>query len=401
MSQRTLYLRLADEDESVEWLMLAADGGRRTGRCALVELQNEFHGARLAVLVPSTAITFAKAALPPVKRAQLRQAALYALEDQLIDDPADLHAALGERDSDGSIPVAVVSRTRMDHWLEQLAQHHWHPELLVADLLMLPLAAGEWSVLWEDDGVRVRTGVMSGFSFDTEHWPLLWPRLLAEAGEQLPQRIQVFDARSSATFPLPIDNLLPGSEVVVVPHAAGMQWVSTTDTTMAPLNLLQGDFSRREQWGRRLRPWRPAAALLFVWLMIQGGMALIDLHALRHQDRELDEQMVALYRSSFPDARKVVDARQQMEQKLLALKNGDGGFMKLALAAAPALQNSLVKGMRYQDGALDIDVSMADMTALDALRAALVSKGLQVEISNAAQQDGKVESRLTVRGGGA
>ncbi len=90
-----------------------------------------------------------------------------------------------------------------------------------------------------------------------------------------------------------------------------------------------------------------------------------------------------------------------MEQKLAALKSGDSGFMKLAVAAAPALRNAMVKGMRYQEGALEIDLSLPNMAALDAVRAALAAKGLQVDIGNATQQDGKVESRLTLRGGGA
>jgi general secretion pathway protein L len=111
--------------------------------------------------------------------------------------------------------------------------------------------------------------------------------------------------------------------------------------------------------------------------------------------------MEALYRSSFPDARKVVDPRLQMEQKLAALKSGDSGFMKLAVIAAPTLRNTMVKGMRYQEGALEIDLSLPDMAALDSVRAALEAKELQVDIGNTAQQDGKVVSRLTVRGGGA
>ena len=57
--------------------------------------------------------------------------------------------------------------------------------------------------------------------------------------------------------------------------------------------------------------------------------------------------------------------------------------------------------MRYQEGALDIDLSLPDMAALDVVRSALTTRGLQLEIGNAAQQDGKVESRLTLRGGGA
>lgn len=399
MSQRTLYLRLTDTAGPVEWLLLAGDGSRRLGCDELAQLPAETLGARLVVLLPITAVTLASATLPPVKRAQQRQAALFALEDQLIDDIGELHAALGERAADGTLPIAVVSRARLDAWLAPLAQHHLRPDVVTVDALLLPLAEGEWPVLWEDDGVCVRSGTMHSVGFAPEQWPLLWPRLLEEAGEQQPQRLRVFDARTVADEPLPLEEALPGGEVSVVANAGGLQWIGTTAT--APLNLLQGDYSRREQWGRMLRPWRAAAVLLLLWLVIQGGMALFELRTLRQQEAQLDAQMEELYRKSFPEARKVVDARLQMEQKLAALKSGDSGFMKLAVGVAPALRDRLVKGLRYQDGALDIDLALPDMAALDSVRAALTAKGLQVEIGNAAQQDGKVESRVTVRGGGA
>lgn len=400
MSQRTLYLRLGMADDMVEWRLISADGSQRMGHGALTELPDEVQGAHLVGMVPATDVTLASVTLPPVKRGQQRQAALFALEDQLIDDLDELHVAQGERASDGTLPVAVVRRARLEGWLETLSQHHLRPEQLRVDLLLLPWAEGEWSVLWEDAGVSVRTGTARGIGFEPEQWPLLWPRLLQEAGAHLPQRLRVYDARTNATDPLPLDAALPNGEVVVVPNAAGLQWLATGDTTAAALNLLQGDYSRREQWGRLLRPWRPAAALLLLWLVLQGGMALFDLHTLRQQELQLDTQMEELYRKSFPAARKVVDPRLQMEQKLAALKSGDSGFMKLAVAAAPALRTTLVKGMRYQEGALDIDLSLPDMAALDGVRTALTAKGLQVEIGNTAQQDGKVESRLSLRGGG-
>lgn len=401
MSQRTLFIRLADDDAAVEWLLTGADAVRRTGVGELADVVGEAQGARLVVLLPATDVTLAKVTLPPVKRAQQRQAALFALEEQLIDDIGELHAAVGERSADGTLPVAVVSRARLDGWLARLTQLHLRPEALVSELLLVPLGTGEWSVLWEERGVRVRTGALSGIGFEAEQWPLLWPRLLAEAGEQRPQRLRLFDGRRDASVPLPLDDALPGGEVVIEAGRSGMRWLTGTESSVTTLNLLQGDYSRREQWGRRLRPWRPAAALLLLWLALQGGMAAFDMRALGRQELALDAQMEALYRQSFPEARKVVQPRTQMEQNLVALKSGGGGFMKLAVAAAPALRNALVKGMRYQDGALDIDLSLPDMAALDALRAALEAQGLGVEIGNAAQQDGRVESRLTLRGGGA
>lgn len=407
MSPRTLYLRLHDgalaSDSAVEWLSFAADGTRRAGHSPLGELAGVAHGARLVVLVPATAVTMAAVTLPPVKRAQQRQAALFALEDQLIDEPDGLHAALGERTAAGKVPLLVVSRARLAAWLDSLAGHHLRPERVVVDVLALPLGEGAWSLLWEDDGVLVRTGPHSGYHIAAAQWPLLWPRLLAEAGELPPQRLRLFDGRSAPQEALAGDELLPGGGVEYVANSSGLQWLVGEQTCASAINLLQGPFSRREQWGVRLRPWRPAAALLLLWLVIQGGMALFDLRALRGEEARLDQQMEALYRTTFPDARKVVDPALQMKQRLVALKSGDSGFMRLAALAAPALQGAgaQVKGMRYQEGALDVDVAIADTAALDGLRATLVGKGLQVEISNAASQEGRVESRLTLRGGGA
>lgn len=402
MSQRTFYLRLPGSGNHVEWLSYASDGALRSGSTTLDEVAAEIGGAPLVVVVPITAVSVAQVTLPPVKRAQQRQSALYALEDQLIDDVEELHAALGERDSNGQLPLIIARRGRIVEWLELLAIHHLRPQQLLVDALLLPCHDGEWSLLWEDDGIRLRSGPHRAFGFEHGAWHELWPRLLSAAGEYPPKRLQLFDGRTHQEEPLPVAELLPAMEVAYQPNKGGLRWIAP-DAASSAINLLQERFSRREQWGQLLRPWRPAAVLLLLWLTLQISIALLDLRSQHQEEARLDQQMEQLYRATFPEARKVVDARLQMEQRLSALKGSSGGFIKLVSSAAPALKsaNARLKQMRYQNGALDIELSLADMASLDALRSALVASGLQVEIGNTATQEGRLESHLTLHGGGA
>lgn len=402
MTQRTFYMRLPESGSSVEWKAQSSSGETTSGRMALEEVSGQIGGATLVVVVPVTAVTASRVSLPPLRRSQQRQAALYALEDQLIDDVEELHAALGERNANGELPVIVVSRARIAGWLEQLALYHLRPQQLLVDALLLPYHAGEWSLLWEDDGIRLRIGQHEVFGFEHGGWQELWPRLITAAGEERPTRVKLFDGRTEPQQELPVAELLPNVEVIYLPRMAGMRWLAQAGRD-TPINLLQERFSRREQWGQYLRPWRAAAALLLLWMVLQSTLSFIEMRTLHNEENQLDEQMEAIYRATFPDARKVVDPRLQMEQRLAALKGNSGGFIKLVASAAPALKkaNAQLKQIRYQEGRLDIELSLADMASLDSLRAELVANTLHVEISNTTNQDGRLYGHLILHGGGA
>jgi len=169
---------------------------------------------------------------------------------------------------------------------------------------------------------------------------------------------------------------------------------------------LQGPYSRREQLGKLWRPWRPAAALLAIWVVLQFGVKIYQHHELQLQDDRLREEISRIYLQTFPEAKRVVDARLQMQQHLTELRGGTGnvdGFLKiLAEVSAPTadLGGVEIDRLSYKDGELNIALMISDLQRLEKLKDRLSSDThMSVEIQSATARNNRVEARLKIKGG--
>lgn len=395
----TIYIRL--EEHETSWLVQGVDGFGREQCGSLEEAARASTGLRTVVLVPTTHVLLTHTDLPLQNRHKLRLAVPYAIEDQLSEDVENLHFALGTRQENG-VPVAVVARARMQAWLDELGAAGLHPFAMVPDVLALPYAPTEWSLLLSREGALLRNGRARGHVLPKEELDLLLEIALEQAGDARPSLLRVFDACGDGSHervvriaerhevPVTVEEC-PGGELDVLARQLALPF---------PLDLLQGEFSRREQLGKLWRPWRGAAVLCVIALALQAGMATWDYMRLDREVQALSQRIETVYRQTFPDARNVVDPRKQMQDRLAALRNGRGdSFTTLLAGAAPVVKaaGAEVNGLRYKDGVLDMDLNLADLQRLDKLKQDLLGKGLGVDIQTANSRAGKVEARLQIR----
>jgi general secretion pathway protein L len=176
------------------------------------------------------------------------------------------------------------------------------------------------------------------------------------------------------------------------------------------IDLLQGAYSRREEWGRMLRPWKATAALFVTAVLVSLVSAGLNYYRLSDRQAKLSAEIEAVYRSAFPGSRRVVDPRAQMEQQLTQLRRGSGGgntdFLPLLAETAKILratQGVNVRGASYRDGRLDLDLQADSLQILDGLKQALSGGGqMQAEIQSATTDaEQKVNSRIRVQGVGS
>jgi len=401
--RETLYIHLGTPAPAgtVEWTR-AADGAEEyVADCSpLEEVAGQCTGCRVVVLVPGEDVTLARATVPARNRQRVLAALPYVLEERLISDVETLHFAPGMRDTGGTLCAAVVERERMDQWLGLLRAAGIEPDTLVPDTLALPFEAGSWTVLDKGDISLVRTAAQGGFTLDSANFALLLPLSVEEAGEQRPERIVLYDDAHKLNPEFP-----PESGVHV-------EWRAITGRKLALLarhyneqaaiNLLQGDYSRREQLGRLWRPWIPAALLLAVLLLVNAGMAVGDYVSLSRENAALENEIQALYLDAFPEARRVVNPRAQMEVGLAALRGvggaGGGGFLDLMRDAAGPLSqagNLILQRVNYHDNKLDIALVISDLQALDRLKQQLIEQaGMAVDIQSASALNDRIEARL-------
>ena len=408
---------------ALSWLAMD-DAGEPQGTVAHGRMQEALMlapGRQVIVLTPASDVLLARAAVPNVGRQRLAQAIPYALEDQLGSEVEDLHFALG-RQADQAISVAVVARGKMDAWLEYVRDAGFQPDLLVPAVLALPYEEGTWTVLRDAGGAFCRSGVQAGFAADHDNLETLLSLAIAEAGDaaDVQGRTNVAGGRTPGATRARLHILdTPGAPALHTetwPQILGVavsHEVSPEDALVVlarnyhediAINLLQGDYSRREQLEKLWRPWKPAAALLAVWLIVYSGMTVTEVISLSRQAPKLQKQIEQVYLQTFPDASKVVNPKVQMQRRLDALLgnrgSGDGFLELLAQAGGPLKDtpNLELRTITFKEGQLNLDLRIQDLQVLDQLKQRLAAQSkMEVEIQSASSRENKVESRLQLR----
>lgn len=401
--RETLLIRLAEAtDEAVEFAVVDAAGRLLTQvqRGAADSLAAQAAGRRTVLLVPGTDVSLFRVAVPTDNRQRMRRAVPYALEEQLADDVETLHFAVGSRGSDGRVDVVVVARERMDQWQAWCEAAGLEPAVWYAETQLLAPADDAWIGLDDAAGDRLllRGPDGSAYAIDRDSWPGFGARLEA------PAQLRLLATGNGAGELPAVDGLTREAGAWAqhpLEHLAGGLGRSEL------INLCQGDYSRQQQIGRLLRPWRAAAGLLAAALLLALVGQGLKLQRLEAREAELAAQIEQLYRDTFPRAQRVVNARHQMEQQLLALRRAQGrdsldflGLLARSGEVFQAAEDVQLQGVSYRDGQLDVQLTASDLQSLDRLKQQLAAGGrLKVEIQSAtAGGERRVEGRLRIAG---
>lgn len=402
--RETLLIRLTGTPDAVQESVCLDDTGKAIAgshRDTLAEAALQTAGRRVWVLVPSDALLLARATVPTSSSQRARKAVPFALEDQVAEDIDGLHFALAARDAEGRWPVAVVARTDMDGWLARLNAAGIVPDRMLPEALALPFAEGSAnsaSLLLEAEAVLLRDQAWSAQVLTPDMLPAVQGLLLQRSAAELELRVWTCGG-VSPEWPEQVQVKLEACK-------AGVLNVFVAGLAQAgDLDLLQGPYSRTEQYGRLWRPWRAAAALLLVGIVISALQLGLRYRELETESAALAAQTEAVYKQAFPDGR-IVNPRAQMEQQLKALRQQGGddvNFLALiaqlggVLAATPDLE---LTSANFRDGYLDVDLTAGNVQVLDQLKQQINAKGgLKVEIQSATTgADQKVQGRLRIQG---
>jgi hypothetical protein len=206
-------------------------------------------GRRVALLVPAGEVSFFQATLPAGNEARLLQLAPFALEDQLSQDVDALHFAVGARDpASGTVPVAVMERARLEHYLARAAQLQIIPHAVFAESDLAPLLPGHVTMLVSADQLLLRDDAARPLVLPAAD-PLLALEMLPGTGSNLAQaNLTVFvgpgDWQKHAHLIEPLRERV-GSFKVQLNNGGVMAQLAQGLAHGAPLNLLQGALKPR------------------------------------------------------------------------------------------------------------------------------------------------------------
>ena len=401
--RNTLLIRTGQGDDgNCEWLPLD-DAGQPVGRVRsgdLTAAAAEANGLRVVVLVPGIDCLLTQATIPGRNRQKLLRAVPFALEEQLIEDVENSHFSLGPALPGGRYPVVVIATRRIDAILDACRSAGLDVYQLVPDLLAVPCTGDAVCVVIDGDLALVRTGPYSGFVVETENLGMLLAA--QEQPEDSPARPVAIQIPAGAVLP-DLGEAAATAEISRYEGSALMLFSQGMGGGI--IDLLQGVYSRNQEWGKLWRPWRATAALLLAGVLLSNIVTGVDYFRLRNEREDLNARMQSVFLESFPGTRRVVDPRVQMQQQLEQLQRraGSGGrFLTLLARSADVLRTAKdieIAGASYRAGRLDVDLTAANLQVLDQLKQALSAHGLVVEIQSAAADAGqRVKSRLRIQG---
>lgn len=350
----------------------------------------------IVVLVPAEEVLLTTATLPKMNRSRLRQALPYALEEQLVEDVDHLHFAAGEYVGENILPVAVVSREKMQTWLALLQSWQIKPDVMIPLMLAVPVTEETWSVMLSDVAL-VRTGKASGFMCDKINLANLLSLALKGAISS-PREIIIFqDDNESMPLSLPL---------VVREHRASkveMRDMLTRGAAETPfINLLQLAYQvKKSRLPKMSQVLKAAMVLTAAWAVLLIFYPVVSLLILQSRVNSVESQMKIIYQRQFPQSDSMIAPRLRLEEKLQARQNGAGDnrlFLLLSNVGKGMneTQGIQLKRIDYANDLLTVELSAPTPGDFSRFTDSLTRQGLSVKQQNANLSGARVNATLQI-----
>lgn len=401
----TLFLHLnAERRDEAEWLHLddsIAMASVRHGPLSLAA--NDAKGARVIVLLPGADVTLTEATVPTRNTQRIATALPYLLEEKFASDVEDLHFAFSKPTPDNTVSVAVIASDRLDDWLQRLLEVGIRPAVMVPDICAMPDSEDTWSIVDGADSVLLRMGLNNGLASDRAGAVDTLRLSLALMAETPPAHIVYYRSIDDEADALDFGDLAPEVDVETL-EGHRLNLLAKHYQANSTINLLQGDYSRREQLSKRWRPWRATAVIAAICLVLYAALKSFDYVDLKHKQDQLTAQVDAVYKRIFPQATGGANKErvQSLLKKLGNTKASSDGFLELLSKVADDLKATKeleITRIAYSNNALNLALTLGDLQSLDDLKTRLTKDdSLSIEIQSASSRNDKVEARLQIKG---
>jgi general secretion pathway protein L len=349
--------------------------------------------APLIGVVPGEDVVIHRVSVPGRNRAKVAAAVPYALEETLAEDVEKLHFAILDWKPGQDAVVGVTAKEKMRTWLDSAAALGAELDILIPDYLLLPLhPQASITVVKKAPGTLVvKESELEGVVLDDGTLPIWWRSLndpdcaIAAADSALAQTLISMGAAQVSEWNI-------GNNFT--------EWLKH-DGKLPPVNLLQGSYPPARQQKNKGSLW-PAVALLVLAATVKVGSDAIEYYLLNKEHRQLQERIVGVFRTTFPEVKRVVNPRVQMERRAAQLSAGNvgqGDFTYLLGAASAVLRKQGVKlnDLAFRDNALYVTCNLNDFSALDKLKQAFETEHLvDVELESSSARGKDVKARFKI-----
>ncbi len=415
-----VVIRVAsDRGQEAEWIVVDDNGTRRSPPAAgtLAEAAASVRNRPVIVLLPATEILTTTVDLPVRGGARLNAALPYALEEQVAADVDDMHFAAGDKHDSGIRPVAAVARATMDEWLEQLEAAGIQPWKLIPENYGVARVPGTMSVLVDGSRVMFNDGEDVEFVLEgaTPSDALVAAGQLSDrSDDDVPEQsghlvvwCSAEDEERLSHDWIALRHELNSVDINLLPDGA-LARLAVTVASGQGVNLLQGRYGPKADYGSWLRPWR-AAAILLVGLGLVGFAAKgVDYYRLTQEQAELKTQFTQVLRQIRP-----VDNREVLDPVgiVTSLKRGLGAttapqvFLPSLRELSSAIaqnSNASIEAISYRAGVIDVRLSSPDVETVGNIQKAISASGaFNASIQSTDKVADQINSRIQIREAGS
>ncbi len=326
------------------------------------------------VLVPSESVLLASAALPEkVSRSMAKQAAPFAVEELLSEDPGELHFAYPAKAPFGNLmPMAICHPDSLKAWQEIYPDAHQ----MIPDILALPLEEDHWTLFLEPERFLLRLDDFSGFAGELENLDFL---LTATATAQgWPRGIRILGAIER--WPEPE---LPCPSTSQVGDFDDFAAVDPNRN----INLLQGPFQPRHQGQNDIKSWWPVALMACLLWLASSLHSKLEVSRLEALSEQAQTDIRQAYTDIMPKGSRYVEgrARARVEQYLIQQQGSSSAssllFQLNQVAGLMGRQGEhQFQQLSYRDQQLEFQLRTKDMRFPEQLVNQLNQKGLKAQL---------------------
>jgi len=417
----TLYIRLGSHNQdTIHWLIWAnakqeiIASGTLDNASQLTELAEKSQQRQVVSFVPGCDVAIKSLKVPGNSTKAIRLAAPYMLEDDLAQEVESLffaYSAIKSNEQDDNCFIAAVTREQLELWQSWLNAADIKCKVMIPDVLAMPITDAKCSVVVLAEQVLLRQSQWQGLVIDVNTWPLVAAKLF-QTNEDAEQEVQQIDSFSP----------LPNSDDLVNAQVDGAQLNSAQlnirampeelplallaqHVDLSLINLLQGEFQVKEQRSPALVNWLWVAGISVCALLMNVGIKGAQLVQLNAQQQQVEEQIISLYKKTFPQTKRVRIAtiKSQLTQKMAGIgtTSGNNSFLSMlnkiqpAFSAVPQLQAESIKydGKRNE---IRLQAIGSDYQTFDNFRSHLEKAKLKVSQGSQSNQGDKISGSFSI-----
>ena len=399
MNLLRVYCPLRASPPQCQWALLNDNGKSTAGESPLSGLPRR--ADRIQLIIPAPEVLITRARLPAAARRAAGSVLAFAIEERTVSEPdANQVSWLGTVAEDDVL--AVLDRPGLDRWRSALEKVGIRSYEVHSEMLLLPWAAGEWSVAWNGQEGFVRTGKLEAAATDSgdRASPPLSLRLMLERAETNGNRPRSLALYTTADDALP--ELEAWQDSLGVPIRLAGPWDWRDAASGEGISLTQ-ESPRWRGLPVVASQLRVAAWIAGFALAVHAVALAVDWSLLAGEQRSLRRQMDSRFRAAFPDAVAVVDPLLQMRRKLAEARHAAGQpdvgdflpMIEKVVSEMKDLPMGAVRIVSYESGRMTLEVLALDEPTINRIVTRLRQAGLSADSSSSSTGAGRAV--ITVR----